>query len=333
MAAVYGIVYKLTFRNGTNGKSYIGQSIHTAEHRLKGHIKKSRDNPTCLIHKAIAKYGVDNIICETIDSADSKEKLNECEIFHIKENNSFMPHGYNMTHGGEATTGYQFTDEVKEQISQSVTLYFEENPDAKELLSIKAKQRFEDPKEREHSSIMAKQRFEDPEERQKISIARTEYYVNHPEAKQIQSESMSQYYIDHPDAIQNLSEKATEQWASETARQEQSVRKKEQYAKNPEKRKAVSQAKKEQIANNPEYLQKLTDAARKKARAKHTRPIFCAYKDAAYTEFIGEWDFIPDCTADLFTKGIFPNNKRNKINEVLKGERLHTYGVYFKYKL
>ena len=220
--------------------------------------------------------------------------------------------------------------------------YFEENPAAKELLSVKAKERFQDPKEREHSSIIAKQRFEDPEERLKLSISRTEYYVNHPEPKQIQSESMSQYYIDHPDAKQHLSEMANKQWASGQARLEQSIRKKEYYEmkdkirefyeKNPEKRKAVSEAKKEQIANNPEYLRKITEASRKQARSKYTRPVFCAYKDSAYTEYIGEWDFISDCTADLFKRGIFPNNKRNKINEVLKGERTHNNGVYFKYK-
>jgi hypothetical protein len=38
------------------------------------------DNPTCLLSKAINKYGPDNFIIEEIDIANSKEQLNELEI-------------------------------------------------------------------------------------------------------------------------------------------------------------------------------------------------------------------------------------------------------------
>ena len=89
--------------------------------------------------------------------------------------------------------------------------------------------------------------------------------------------------------------------------------------------------KKEQIQNNPELHKKMTEASRSNARKKYTRPTFCAYKDIECTDKIGEWDFISDCEKDLVALHLFPNTN-SKINEVLKGERKHTHGIYFKYK-
>ena len=335
----YGIIYRILF---SNGKSYIGQTIHTVDHRLYEHIKKSRNDSQCLVYKAMRKY---EYSCEIIAYASTAEELNELEIYHIKENNSYMKNGgYNMTLGGQSINGYEFTEEIKTKISESVTEYYDNNPDAKRHLSEKAIQRFENPEERQKCSEKAIQRFENPEERRILSEKATQRFEN-PEERQKCSERMIVYYDNNPEAKQHLSEQAIKQWSSEEARLEQSLRKKEQYEnnpslkdnkrefyeKNPDKLKEFSQLKKEQIQNNPELHKKMTEASRSNARKKYTRPTFCAYKDIECTDKIGEWDFISDCEKDLVALHLFPNTN-SKINEVLKGERKHTHGIYFKYK-
>ena len=82
------IIYKTT--NLLNGKFYIG--------------KDEKNNPNYLgsgIHlkRAIHKYGKDNFIKEEIDSASTRNELNEKEIFWI-ESLSATTLGYNIAQGG-----------------------------------------------------------------------------------------------------------------------------------------------------------------------------------------------------------------------------------------
>jgi hypothetical protein len=85
------IIYKTT--NLVNGKIYIG--------------KDTRNNPNYfgsgkLISLAILKYGKQNFIKETIDTAKSNDELNEKEKFWIKTLKSQdMKIGYNINPGGE----------------------------------------------------------------------------------------------------------------------------------------------------------------------------------------------------------------------------------------
>lgn len=47
------------------------------------------------------KYGVENFSIEQIDSADSSNELGEKERSYIKQFNTRVPNGYNLTAGGE----------------------------------------------------------------------------------------------------------------------------------------------------------------------------------------------------------------------------------------
>lgn len=94
-------IYKYT--NKINNKSYIGQSVNI-ERRKKQHISSSyytkSNTYNTVFHSAIRKYGPENFNFEilVICSVDELDKL---EKFYIKEYNTMVPNGYNMTPGGE----------------------------------------------------------------------------------------------------------------------------------------------------------------------------------------------------------------------------------------
>lgn len=99
-------IYKVT--NIINGKIYIGQT--------------SKNDPNYLgsgpiIMKAIRKYGKESFIKEIIESCDSKEMLNEREIFWISFYNSTDRNtGYNISTGGN---GGNLGELVNEKISKA----------------------------------------------------------------------------------------------------------------------------------------------------------------------------------------------------------------------
>jgi group I intron endonuclease len=113
------IIYKIT--NTVNNKSYIGQTVRTLRQRKNQHISESKrgKDTTCYIHNAIRKHGDVNFKFEIIDKCKNIDELNEKEIYHIEKYNTLKPNGYNLTEGGNGTTGYVFDDETKKRISES----------------------------------------------------------------------------------------------------------------------------------------------------------------------------------------------------------------------
>lgn len=86
-------IYLIT--NLLNGKKYVGQSVDIKK-RWNEH--KYHDN-SMLVHRAIAKYGIDNFKFEVICEC-TKGELNELEKKYIQEYNSMHPNGYNLKTGG-----------------------------------------------------------------------------------------------------------------------------------------------------------------------------------------------------------------------------------------
>lgn len=112
-----GIIYKVTF---PNQKYYIGQTMRTLEKRKKEHEWTYLKRNTAF-YNAIRKYGWDSLMWETIDEADTREELNQKEIYWIKYYNSCVlsknSNGYNSTYGGDLCTPPKlFT--TKEEILQ-----------------------------------------------------------------------------------------------------------------------------------------------------------------------------------------------------------------------
>lgn len=121
-------IYKIT--NKINNKIYIGQTQKKIKNRWKEHIRIANryakthiDNKyTFAIHKAMAKYGIDNFIFEILYEQDnlSLDKLNELEMKFIKEYNTFK-YGYNLTQGGDGTKGTPISEKQKEYYRQLYT--------------------------------------------------------------------------------------------------------------------------------------------------------------------------------------------------------------------
>ena len=110
------IVYKT--RNNVNGKIYIGKDESNNPEYLGSGV---------ILKKAILKYGRDNFTKESIEECNSRDTLNEREIYWIKFYNSTNPKvGYNIAKGGTGGNAYFSKsklelDEIKSKISKSLT--------------------------------------------------------------------------------------------------------------------------------------------------------------------------------------------------------------------
>ena len=198
------IVYKIT--NLIDGKIYVGQTRRTLEERFNQHSRADT-----ILGRAIRKYGKKNFKREILETCKTPEELNEREKFWIKFYDCMTPKGYNRTDGGENA---MLSEEVRQQISESLIGFYEEHPEALEKISEDQKKRFSNPEERakaaertrksfENPERVAKQsesqrkRFENPEEREKISAKVSERFSD-PEERKKQSERLKKYYEDNP---------------------------------------------------------------------------------------------------------------------------------------
>ena len=106
---MFGYIYKTT--NLVNNKIYVGQ--HKAE-SFDNYYKGSGQ----MLTRAFKKYGKANFTCEILATAETKDELNDLEIYWIaKLNARDTTVGYNLTEGGEGTAGYIHTEEAKLKIS------------------------------------------------------------------------------------------------------------------------------------------------------------------------------------------------------------------------
>ena len=106
------IIYCIT--NKINGKQYVGQTVRSAEERFREHCRDKK----MYISKAIRKYGKENFIVETIDSALLIDDLNEKEIYWIDKFKTKKPNGYNLCNGGDNTFGFNHRPESKILMSE-----------------------------------------------------------------------------------------------------------------------------------------------------------------------------------------------------------------------
>mgnify|MGYP001609994631 CR=1 FL=1 len=93
------IVYKIT--NLFNKKAYIGITIRPFASRWYNHLYAAENGSSAIIHKAIRKYGASQFEVKTLYEATSEKELMTCEKGLIAAHGTMMPHGYNMTSGGE----------------------------------------------------------------------------------------------------------------------------------------------------------------------------------------------------------------------------------------
>jgi hypothetical protein len=94
------IIYKIT--NLVNGKSYIGQTVHSFSKRYQAKCWWKSKNINQYFKKAILFYGPEKFQIETLhENVGSLEELNLLEISLIKDHNTIFPNGYNFYSGGQ----------------------------------------------------------------------------------------------------------------------------------------------------------------------------------------------------------------------------------------
>lgn len=109
-----------------NNKMYIGKTIRDLETRKSQHksdMKRDKNNKA--FYNAIKKYGWDELTWSIIDTAEIEEELSEKEKYWIKYYNTYIHFknsmGYNSTLGGEGTSGYKYSEELKQQMSEKMS--------------------------------------------------------------------------------------------------------------------------------------------------------------------------------------------------------------------
>jgi group I intron endonuclease len=103
------VLYKITCSE--NGKVYVGYTSKTAEERFQSHLLNARWKKKTALYDAVRCYGNDAFAVEMLLECESHPEACEHEIRLIKEFNSVLPGGYNMTHGGD---GVPLTEEQRE---------------------------------------------------------------------------------------------------------------------------------------------------------------------------------------------------------------------------
>jgi group I intron endonuclease len=104
------IVYQA--RNLVNGKCYVGVSINFHKRKIAHKTRAANNSPTHF-HNAIRKYGWDNFEWNILYEGEDAHKKEMEYILSLDT----ITNGYNLTIGGEGTTGWKHTDEARRAIS------------------------------------------------------------------------------------------------------------------------------------------------------------------------------------------------------------------------
>ena len=94
------ICYRIT--NLVTDKSYVGVTTSGIEQRFKEHCWAAIRGEQNILYKSMRKHGVENFVIEELASAIGiAENLYALERDLVAQEQTELPHGYNMTPGGE----------------------------------------------------------------------------------------------------------------------------------------------------------------------------------------------------------------------------------------
>lgn len=115
-----GYLYVIT--NKVNGKKYVGKTYDSVSNRWRDHLKKSKSELNRPLYRAIAKYGSDSFVVETIAEYPENDLEAQEELL-IAKLGTFGKNGYNATKGGDGRKYITFTDkEVIDLYTQRKTV-------------------------------------------------------------------------------------------------------------------------------------------------------------------------------------------------------------------
>ena len=163
-----GYIYKII--NIKNQKIYIGQTTkQRSTDRFSQHkylaFHPQQEKSISYLHRAMKSDGIDNFKFEIIEQVNNL-LLDEREKYWIKQYNSLIPNGYNLTIGGQGTPGFSRpqSQEERNKKGNSVKKYYQNHPQAREKVSQRTKEL-----------------WKDPEYREKVINSNKKFYQQHPD--------------------------------------------------------------------------------------------------------------------------------------------------------
>jgi len=88
-------------RHKASGREYIGKTVRSLTHRWACHRYDAQLGSSSMLYRAMRKYGVEAFAMELLAVATSSHELNDLEQRFIVERQTRVPHGFNITEGGE----------------------------------------------------------------------------------------------------------------------------------------------------------------------------------------------------------------------------------------
>lgn len=192
----YGVIYVVTCQD--NGKVYVGQTTQVPDVRWNQH--RQCPGNSHILGKAILKYGADRFIFRVVDTARTKDELDEKEKYWVVQMNSMAPHGYNIREGGSrgmnsmetrakmsrAHSGKVLPEDVKAKIS-AAHMGMRMPRTAAEKISRALRGRKQTAEHVEHSRLGNLGKKRSPESREKIRLGALARWAAHRAAKGTQS--------------------------------------------------------------------------------------------------------------------------------------------------
>ena len=125
-------VYLIT--NTVNGKQYVGKTVQSIAARWKNHVHAVKRGSQYLLHRAIRKYGVENFrIDPLLSTLKTDAELLRWEEELISLLATKVPHGYNLTDGGEGISGHKMTADSIRKMSEAASRRKPDDPRFKNL--------------------------------------------------------------------------------------------------------------------------------------------------------------------------------------------------------
>ena len=173
----YGFIYKI----GTtkSDEVYVGQTTRDINTRFKEHLKNSTEKAreSVKLYEAMNTYGKETFYVEQLDVAQSRDELNEKEIYWIKKLNS-IEKGFNTINGGSSENP-MFNAEVKEKHHEKMMSDDVRNRISSSMHELRTTVGFTE----EHKRKIRESRNKRLEERKKLGLN----FYNHPETMTFRS--------------------------------------------------------------------------------------------------------------------------------------------------
>ena len=164
-----GLIYLVT--NTANGKCYVGKTMLSLERRKRAHQTDALNNSPLYFHRALIKYGFEAFIWRRKFISEDETELFRKEVEYIKKLGSKNPRGYNLTDGGEGSSGRVCSQETREKVASS--LRGKTLPDhVKEKIRASVKRTMSTPEYKSKISKARKGLVKSERHRQNLSISK-----------------------------------------------------------------------------------------------------------------------------------------------------------------